>query len=225
LNLLSKWVAGSLGMTLCVIVCAAWLDRPIAYFMHAVFGRVEFLGRFTGTPSFFSPLAILVLLAFLARRITFRPFRKPDVVLILCECSLLLAKLVRDPLKFVFGRTWPLYHTPSLIHDGVYGFNFFHAGREFESFPSGHTASVCALVVVLWLCYPQFRLIYAGAIAAMAFPLVVANYHFVSDVIAGAFIGSSTALLAVSVWEAWNRRGASVRLGGMILGRKTGQPP
>jgi membrane-associated phospholipid phosphatase len=194
---------------LAVTISVAWLDKPIAYFVHAVFGKFEFLGRFTGAPSFFSPLAILVLVVFVARRFALRSFGKPDVVLILCEFSIVLAKMILAPLKFVFGRTWPQYHEPSLIHDGVYGFNFFHGGIAFESFPSGHVASVCALVGVLWMYYPRFRPLYAGCATAMALPLVVANYHFLSDVIAGGFLGISTALLAVSLWEAWNRRGAA----------------
>jgi membrane-associated phospholipid phosphatase len=147
------------------------------------------------------------------------------VVLILCECSILLAKALVAVMKLIFGRTWPQYGTPSLIRDGVYGFNFFHGGREFEAFPSGHTASVCALVVVLWLCYPRFRLIYVACIAAMAIPLVVANYHFLSDVIAGGFLGSSTALLVASLWEVWTNRGLPVEFRSTMAGRKTGQPP
>ena len=200
------WSA-SLALTiLAVAICVAWLDRPIAYAMHDALGRYEFLARFTRTPSFSSPLAILIFLVFLARRIVRRRFARLDLVLILCDVSIILAKLLLGPLKFAFGRTWPRYHEPSLIHDGVYGFNFFHAGNAFESFPSGHVGSICALLVVLWMFYPRFRLVYAACVAAMAIPLVVANYHFLSDVIAGGFLGSSTAVLVVSAWEAWDRR-------------------
>jgi len=36
--------------------------------------------------------------------------------------------------------------------------------------------------------------------------LILGNYHFLSDVIAGAFVGSSTAMLMVAIWEALEQR-------------------
>jgi membrane-associated phospholipid phosphatase len=187
-----------------------WIDKPIAYFVHDMFGQLEVASDFTGTPSFFSPLAILVLLVFLVRRLALRPFCKLDIVLILCDLSIILSKFLVPPLKFVFGRTWPQYHVPSLIGDGVYGFNFFQRGQEFESFPSGHMASICALTVVFWICYPRFRPLYTTGIAVMAGVLILGNYHFVGDVVAGGFVGSSTAAFMVLVCEALGRRDKAI---------------
>jgi membrane-associated phospholipid phosphatase len=203
------WCAGFLSTILAVVISVTWLDKPIAYFAHDVFGQsgtLGFVSEFTGTPSFFSPLATFILVIFIVRRLAFRPFGEFDIVLIVCDFSIVLAKLIVPPLKFVFGRTWPLYHHPSLIGDGVYGFNFFHAGPAFESFPSGHMTSIFALVVVLWICYPRFWPTYVACMAAMGGALIAGNYHFLSDVIAGGFVGSSAAMLMVSIWEALDRR-------------------
>jgi H+/gluconate symporter-like permease len=63
-------------------------------------------------------------------------------------------------------------------------------------------ASICALIFVFWICYPRFRPIYAAAIAALAGGLIVGNYHFVGDLLAGVFVGISTAVFVVLVWEA-----------------------
>jgi hypothetical protein len=41
------------------------------------------------------------------------------------------------------GTSW------SGVND-IYGFNFFHGGHGYASFPSGHTAVTCAVVTVLW---------------------------------------------------------------------------
>jgi hypothetical protein len=160
------WCAGLLSTILAVMISVTWLDKPIAYLAHDVFGQSGFISEFTGTPSFFSPLATVILVIFIVRRLAFRPFGKFDIVLIVCDFSIVLAKLIVPPLKFVFGRTWPLYHHPSLIGDGVYSFNFFHAGSAFESFPSGHMTSIVALVAVLWICYPRFWPTYVVCIAA-----------------------------------------------------------
>jgi membrane-associated phospholipid phosphatase len=197
--------------TVCVIVASvAWLDRPIAYFVHDAFGQYLIVGSFTETPSVFSPLTILVFLIFVARRIAFRPFGRLDVALILADLSIILAKLVVAPLKVMFGRTWPQYHMPSLIGDGTYTFNFFQAGPALESFPSGHMASICALFVVFWLWYPAYWPIYTVAIIGMATGLIVGNYHFLSDVIAGAFVGCATAVLLVHMYESWRAWGLKV---------------
>jgi membrane-associated phospholipid phosphatase len=188
-----------------VVFSVVVVDRPLAYFFRGTFGQFEVVGSFTEAPSFFSPLAALVFVIFLVRRVAFRPIGKLDIALVLSDVSILLAKFALPPLKFIFGRTWPQYHHPSLVSDGVYGFNFLHAGSAFKSFPSGHMGSICALVVVLWIFYPRFRLIYTASIAAMATGLVVGNYHFLSDVIGGSFVGWSTSILVVTIWEAWGR--------------------
>jgi membrane-associated phospholipid phosphatase len=205
LRLLQTWCVVFLLTVIAVAITATWLDKPIAILVHDTFGRFEVLGSFTGTPSFYSPLAIFILLVLLVRRLAFRPFGKLDVVLILCDVSIILAKLIMPPLKFLFGRTWPQYARPSLIGDGVYGFHFLHSGPGFESFPSGHMASISALITVLWIYYPKYGPIYAAVIAAMAGGLIVGNYHFVSDVLAGSFVGFSTGVFVVSLWEAWDR--------------------
>jgi membrane-associated phospholipid phosphatase len=160
-----------------------------------------FLERVSDTPSLFSPFAILIALVFLLRRIAFYPLGYPDAMLAQCEIALLTTKWLVSALKFVFGRTWPLYSRPSFLTDGAYGFNFFSAGLQYASFPSGHAASICVLCMILWKMYPRFKLLYAGAVAAMTVALVLGNFHFVSDVIAGGLLGASVSALVTSVWE------------------------
>ena len=117
---------------------------------------------------------------------------------------LAVAAAVKDQLKFVFGRTWPetwVHNNPSFIRDGVYGFNPFHGGPEYAAFPSGHTTAICAVISVLWICYPRYRVLYGICMAAVALGLVGADFHFLGDVIAGAFLGVSIGWLTVVLWE------------------------
>jgi membrane-associated phospholipid phosphatase len=202
----SVWLASAGVAISSGAVFVAWLDRPIALSVHSIFGSFPMLGSFTGTPSFFGPLAIAVFLIFAARRLAFRPFAKLDAALIQGEVGIMLAKPVVAVLKFASGRTWPQYNHPSLIDDGVYGFNFFHGGAAFDSFPSGHMASTCALIAAFWICFPQFARLYGILITLMALGLIAGNYHFVSDVIAGAFIGGSIAVFTASIWQASQER-------------------
>ena len=102
----------------------------------------------------------------------------------------------------MFGRTWPETWTrdnPSLIHDNAYGFNFFQTPHYgwYESFPSGHTAAICAAAGVLWICYPRWRVAYGLVVALVAIGLIGSNFHFLGDIIAGGFLGASVAIVAV----------------------------
>ncbi len=106
--------------------------------------------------------------------------------------SILVAVALKNELKFVFGRTWPetwVGNNPSWIRDHVFGFDFFHGGSGWASFPSGHTARMAALASVLWLRYPRFRSYAIALVGLVAVGLWGCNFHFVSDIIAGGYLG------------------------------------
>jgi membrane-associated phospholipid phosphatase len=104
-----------------------------------------------------------------------------------------------EPLKGVFGRTWPeswAGFNPSWIRDGVYGFHWFHQGIAYQSFPSGHMAAICSFVVPLWLAYPRLRWACVVCCLMVATGLLGGNYHFLSDILAGAVLGLAGGILA-----------------------------
>jgi len=188
-----------------VVIAFLWLDRPISYFVHNQLGRVRVFIDLTRIPEimavaasvFFPCVAVYVLLR--------RPFSKFSSVLLVCGISIAVASQIKDHLKVAFGRTWPetwINNNPSLIRDAVYGFNYFHGGAGYNSFPSGHMTVTCAAASVLWMSYPRYRPLVGAMAVAVAIGLIGANYHFVADVIAGGFIGWSTGWIAVLLWNA-----------------------
>ncbi|HEX9022999.1 MAG TPA: phosphatase PAP2 family protein [Geobacteraceae bacterium] len=94
--------------------------------------------------------------------------------------------VVKSLLKYVFGRVttreW-------LIKPHLYGFHWFHGGDVFGGFPSGHMVVFTAMAAALWRYYPRYRPACAGFLLVLALALIVTNYHFLSDVIAGAYLG------------------------------------
>jgi membrane-associated phospholipid phosphatase len=185
-----------------------WLDRPIALFSHEQLHQYNLFAKLTQIPEFISPIVIIAFAAIGLWALSGRPLSRIQTAVVLAAASLAVAAAVKDQLKFVFGRTWPetwVRNNPSFIRDGVYGFNPFHGGPEYAAFPSGHTTAICAVMSVLWICYPRFRLLYAICIAAVAIGLVGADFHFLGDVIAGAFLGISTGWLTVVLWELGHR--------------------
>lgn len=183
-----------------VVVCYFWLDRPIALFVHSELPRNS--RALTKSVTYFpNPLIMVAAITFLAlgiRGLADRPLSKMQTAILVCSGSLMIAETIKNELKFMFGRTWPeTWHqnNPSFIHDGVYGFNWFHGGDAYQSFPSGHMTAICAIASVLWIYYPRLRSIYLIVGVAAVVGLVGANFHFLSDTVAGAFVGASTGLM------------------------------
>ena len=205
MSALNRWLIAFAATTVAVVVCYLWIDRPLALLAHAHSGERETFARFTHIPDPLIPLASAVfalcgLWAFAGRAMT-----RAVTVGALASISLIVAETIKSGLKFVFGRLWPdtwVQNNPSFIHDGAYGFYFFHGGQGYASFPSGHTTVTCALISVLWILYPYWRPIYAAIVLAVAVGLIGANYHYLSDVIAGGFLGTSTGWMTVAMWRA-----------------------
>jgi membrane-associated phospholipid phosphatase len=200
----TKWAVSFAIMIIVVALSYEWLDRPIAVYAHAEFHGVKALPWLTFIPDCLAILALAIFVVMGWRVALGRHLSRIESVFLVCGVSLAVAVAIKDQLKFAFGRTWPetwINNNPSLIKNNVYGFNPFHGGLGFSSFPSGHTTAICAVMSVLWICYPKFRAIYVLLIAAVGIGLIGADYHFVSDVVAGGFLGISTGWMTVSFWE------------------------
>lgn len=202
---LVRWLIALAITAVAVVVCYFWVDRPLALLAHAYTGERETFARFTHIPDPLIPLASVAFVLCGLWTFAGRPMTRPVTAGALCGISLIVAETIKSELKFVFGRLWPdtwVQNNPSFIHDGAYGFFFFHGGHGYASFPSGHTTVTCALISVLWILYPYWRPFYAAIVMAVAVGLIGANYHFLGDVIAGAFLGTSTGWMTVALWRA-----------------------
>ena len=203
-----NWSLLFLLMLLGVIISYLWLDQPIALFAHDQTRHYDLFEKVTRIPELMTPvlIGVFVLLGMLA--FTGRAMARLQTAVVLAAVSVAVASAVKDQLKFAFGRTWPetwVRNNPSFIQDGVYGFNPFHGGPGYAAFPSGHTTAVCAVMSVLWICYPRYRVAYAVCVAAVAAGLIGANFHFLSDVIAGAYLGCLMGWLTVVLWDIGHR--------------------
>jgi membrane-associated phospholipid phosphatase len=208
---LQRWLLALLLTAAAVVVCYRWLDRPLALLVHAHSAQRKTFARLTYIPDPLLPLAATAFVAFGLWALAGRPLSKIVTSGVLCSISLIVAETIKSQLKFAFGRLWPdtwVQNNPSFIHDGAYGFIFFHGGAGYASYPSGLTAATCAVISVLWIKFPKLRPVYALVVLAVAVGLIGANYHFLSDVIAGGFVGSSTGWMTAALWQARQSRDA-----------------
>lgn len=186
------------------ILSYQWLDRPIARFFVGAAPRHGGLDDLAQIPN---PVVILAVVTFIGVglwNLSGRVFSRSVECVLLSSISLLIAEVTKTQLKYIFGRTWPdtwTNNNPSFLRSGVYGFNFFHGGAEYASFPSGHMAVTCAVVSVLWIYYPRMRALYIVGALAVAIALIVSDYHFLSDIIAGSFVGLSSGWIMMALWK------------------------
>jgi membrane-associated phospholipid phosphatase len=88
---------------------------------------------------------------------------------------------------------------PKLYFKGIYDLHFVQGVDEHSmfSFPSGHSASTCALVLSLTMLtdkrYLQIFLLVLGMLTA--YSRIYLSQHFLIDVVAGTFIGVSVVLV------------------------------
>jgi len=96
--------------------------------------------------------------------------------------------LLTDAIKPLVGRL-----RPKLLFEGhLYGFDPFHTGYEYNSLPSGHATTIFALAAALSLFFPRWRLPLFTLAAIVGLSRIVVGAHYLSDVMAGAWVGVMT---------------------------------
>lgn len=185
-----------------VVLCYFFVDRPVAFFVHRhQLDHCEQFRWLTEPPPVVQLWSPLVLAALAVRR-AFGPWRRWQHALLLACVSLIVADQARESLGDVCGRYWPeTWHddNPSLIGTGAYGFHPFVTGDDVGSFPSGHAARIAAFFAAFWIAYPRRRWLWFAVAAPMLVALVAMNYHFVGDVIAGSVLGAIVGAYALTI--------------------------
>jgi membrane-associated phospholipid phosphatase len=111
----------------------------------------------------------------------------------LAATTLPVAYLLKWFLQFVFGRT-DIRHW--LTASETLRFNWFH-GIGSGCFPSGHMTVFTAFGTAVWFFYPYYRRPVLITLILLGIALIATDYHFLSDVIAGAYLGFLT---TYSLW-------------------------
>ena len=130
-------------------------------------------------------LAISFALPGLASRLEV-PIRRAISVFIIVAA----AGLMDDALKIVFGRARPYLW---LAGDDS-GFGFLRYNAKFASFPSGHTTTSFAAALAFSMLWPRGKWWFLLAALLIGVSRIALDAHYLSDVIAGALLGSAVAV-------------------------------
>jgi membrane-associated phospholipid phosphatase len=78
-------------------------------------------------------------------------------------------------------------------------FHFFRGG-QFSSFPSGHMVMASAFALAMIRLQPRTTPILAVLLCIGASLLIVGDWHFLADLIAGTFVGGTAGFVAGELW-------------------------
>jgi lipid A 4'-phosphatase len=229
------WAAAAAGV---VVVAIVAVDRPLAWYLHQRDADLRGLFDLTGRLGLTYGYLIVFGLAFVALHWggvlpRLQPFaaamRALSAVPAFLLAALAASGIVVDVLKVATGRPRPKL----LFASDLYGFGGWGWNAAHWSFPSGHAATIAALMTALWWLWPRHLLFYLLVAAIVAASRVVVGAHYLSDVVAGAALGVAVTHLVARIFARWGidleaaRHGravaapASCRLsGGRLLGRR-----
>jgi len=124
----------------------------------------------------------------------------------LIAASIGAAGIAVNLMKVLFGRSRP----GAYFEAGAWGFDPFSIGYDFNSFPSGHAAVVGAIAMALVFIAPRLWPLFAAYAVTIGFTRVLTESHYISDVIAGLFLGAIVAVAFRRLWwkiDLWRNRG------------------
>jgi len=191
-----------LWLVLCAIATGmsiAYADIPVALYLDAQVRHTQF---WAGLNLALYPLPLVVIGALLFLfgcglwLVSGRPLRPWTELPLLGSWATLWAVAAERIFKQIFGRGWP---DPTFVRDHLSGFHFLHGETYWNSFPSGTAAISFAILAVLWMVRPAWRVGSSIIVVLILAAVVVGNYHWLSDLIAGVFLGASIGCCTVKL--------------------------
>jgi membrane-associated phospholipid phosphatase len=190
---LKTFIGLFLSVCLSIVFCHYYLDARIAWFLNKQLNaRTQLLGPMDQLTHIAGYLFLMVCAIALAGWAVYLYLRHTGIenshrhFFLLISVALPVAFLLKSFLQDVFGAPSPRQW---LRYPDKWGFHWFAGAGYLNAFPSGHMTVLTPLIIALWRFYPRYRKISVALWLALAGGLIATNSHFLSDVIAGAYIG------------------------------------
>ncbi len=203
------WLLGLIATIISATISFIWIDGPVA--RHFAFNADRFgmiNAGFSGIVLLIFETAVVTFL--LVRRMVrgqLAPLGKAIVVAgVASMCAYLLNEAI---FKFLFGIPSP---TEMLFQSAPHALHFLSGNPE-DGFPSGHMMLSGAFAGALMRFYPRIRGRLFALLGVGALILVWGDWHFVSDVIAGTFLGITIGLLIAAPRTVAIASGLALRTG------------
>lgn len=187
----NRWAWGlSTGAILIIVVSYFFIDVPVARCFHAQSQEIRDIFEWITKAGVSTAYLIASFGLFVFFRWIREHRRYADRALLFFS-TIALSGIVTNIVKFLVGRLRP----KMLFEKGLYGFDPFHVGYEFNSLPSGHATTVFAIATTCSFFWPKYRIFFFIIAAIVALSRLVLSAHYLGDVLAGACIGTMTAIV------------------------------
>ncbi len=175
---------------LIIVISYLFIDLPVARCFHALSQETRDVFEWITKAGVSTVYLVVSFCLFIFFR-WIRENRLHADCALLFFSSVALSGIVTNIAKFLVGRLRP----KMFFESGLYGFDPFHTGYEFNSLPSGHATTVFAIATTCSIFWPKYRILFFIFAAIVALSRLVLNAHYLSDVLAGACIGTVTAIV------------------------------
>jgi membrane-associated phospholipid phosphatase len=171
------------------------LDVPVARCVWGVGRHLSTLNATFGATVILSAESAVVLSLIVARLMRGHISRFAETLALACIASICAYGINDAVLKPLFGVPAPL----EVVQGARHTLNFAK-GLPYDSFPSGHMMLAGAFAGVFMRSYRVSIRPLAALLLLAAALLIVGDWHFISDVIMGTFLGVSAGILAGEGW-------------------------
>lgn len=189
------WLLSLVACAAAAAFCFAELDLAVARRFWQVGRHLSSLNTAFGAALILTLEAVVVLALILARLVRGRLPRFAEALAIACLASICAYGINDQVLKPIFG-----VEPPAVVLDGARHSFHWLMGLSDSSFPSGHMVLAGAFAGVFMRLYRESIGLFCALLLIAAALLIVGDWHFISDVIAGTFLGVSAGILAGEGW-------------------------
>ncbi len=187
---------------LLLLTCAALalvsfmsVDLPVAASCWKISRFLHPLDKPLGAPVLLSIEAAIAVVLILARLVRGHLSLLAETVALGCLASICAYSINSHILKPLFGVPNPT----AVMHGARHALHLWKGSAQ-SSFPSGHMVLAGALAGVFMRLYRASIWPLSGLLTVAAVLLVVGDWHFISDIIAGSFFGVSAGVLVGHGW-------------------------
>lgn len=185
-----KTVGCALTAAFLTLLGIFYLDVPLALFVkNHLYANTSWSKLTSDMPDLLLLVVLFSMLVSLSVYLVRSRLGIYDATTYFCQLLLWVAPLsylAKMVLKIAFGRVNTRYW---LQHQDLYGFYFFQMRERCDGFPSGHMLVIVAIIAAAWRFYPKTRPLCFLTAFLLGCALIATNYHFLSDVVAGACLG------------------------------------
>src|SRR6185437_665812 len=192
---LRTWALSLVGCAVATGLSFVTLDVPVAHRLWRVGRHLNSMSAVFGATAILALEAAVVLSLIVARLTRGHISRFGEALGLACLASICAYGVNDQVLKPFFGVLPP----DQVVHGATHAFNLA-MGLGIDSFPSGHMVLAGAFAGVFMRLYRASIRPLSGLLLLAAALLVVGDWHFISDVIAGTFLGVSAGILAGELW-------------------------